>query len=131
MRLKIFLVEDNPLIRQNLIELLEELAWSKVVGWAATEQEASDWLLSHPGSWELAVVDLFLREGSGLGVLKSCVDRSRDKKLIVLSNYINVDSRERCLAAGADAIFDKSQELEEFAQFAMTALRADLDATRV
>lgn len=112
MALITFLVEDNLTIRENLIPALEDLADASVVGFAETETEASEWLAAHSTEWHLAIVDLFLREGSGLGVLSSCRVRLPHQKVVVLSNYATEDIRERCLRMGADAVFDKSTELE-------------------
>jgi len=107
-----FLVEDNLTIRENLIPALEDMANVHVVGFAETEEDAASWLTEHWKEWHLAIVDLFLREGSGLGVLASCRIREAHQKVIVLSNYATRDMRERCMAMGADAVFDKSTELE-------------------
>lgn len=112
MALITYVVEDSATIRENLISTLEEIAPVKVIGFAETEAEASDWLSSHNGDWQLAIVDLFLKEGSGLGVLKGCQSRQKAQKVVVLTNYATVDIRGRCLALGADAVFDKSNELE-------------------
>jgi DNA-binding NarL/FixJ family response regulator len=109
-----YLVEDNPTLLDNLIGTLEEIASVKVVGHAATEAEATRWLLLHGGQWQLAVIDLFLREGSGLGVLASCRQREPHQKMVVLSNYATPDIRRRSLELGANAVFDQSSELEEF-----------------
>ena len=113
MTLITYLVEDNQIILENLIETLEEIADVKVVGHAATEAKASQWLLLHDGHWNLAIVDLFLEEGSGLGVLARCREREPYQKVVVLTNYATHDIRRRCMAFGADAVFDKSTELEE------------------
>jgi DNA-binding NarL/FixJ family response regulator len=118
MRVRIYLVEDSPIIRDNLAESLEELAGARVVGWASTENEAIDWLTNKSSSWDLAVIDLFLLQGSGLNVVTRCKERSFRQKLVVLTNYATPAIRERCLALGADAIFDKSTELDEFTRYA-------------
>ena len=117
MALFTFLVEDNRTIRDNLIPALEDLADAAVVGMAETESDAVIWLSSHPDDWQLLIVDLFLKEGSGLGVLRSCMNRPASKRAVVLSNYINADIRARCMALGADAVFDKSRELEAFFEY--------------
>jgi len=109
-----YLVEDNKMILDNLIETLEEIASVKVVGHAATEAEATRWLLVHDGHWHLAVVDLFLQEGSGLGVLAGCRQREPYQKVVVLTNYATDDVRRRAMELGADAVFDKSNQLDEF-----------------
>ncbi|MEO8020343.1 response regulator [Polaromonas sp.] len=114
MALITYLVEDNQTILENLIETLEEIASVTVIGHAATESEARRWLSLHDGQWQLAVVDMFLREGSGLGVLAGCRQREPHQKVVVLTNFATPDIRQRSMALGADAVFDKSNELDEF-----------------
>lgn len=109
---KTFLVEDSDVIRANLTETLQELAGVEVVGHADTAQQATRWLLAHPDDWDLGVIDLFLREGSGLSVLGALRERRATQRLIVVSNYATPEMRLRCQAAGADAVFDKSTEIE-------------------
>ncbi|CAN7243939.1 response regulator [Pseudorhodoferax sp. LjRoot39] len=115
--LVVFLVEDNALIRDNLIVALEELVDMRVVAWAESEGDAAEWLRAHPDGWQLAVIDLFLRDGSGLGVLQACRERNGRQRAVVLTNYADVDIRAQCLALGADAVFDKSTELDAFLEF--------------
>jgi DNA-binding NarL/FixJ family response regulator len=69
------------------------------------------------------VVDVFLKQGSGLGVLRSCKQRNANQRAVVLSNYVNADIRARCTALGADAVFDKSKELEAFFDYCNCANR--------
>lgn len=110
------LVEDNKVIRDNLIPTLEALSEARIEGVAETEAEAIAWLESHDG-WDIAVVDLFLREGSGLGVLASCQNRSPRQRVIIFSNYATEEVRKRAADLGADAIFDKSTEIEGLLDF--------------
>lgn len=118
MALITFLVEDNSTIRENLIPALADLADAPVVGVAETEAEAVKWLHAHRDVWHLAVVDLFLREGSGLGVLqRACQNRQPHQRVVVLTNYTQPDIRQRCLDMGADAVFDKSNELDAFLDY--------------
>jgi len=116
-----YIVEDSATIRENLISTLEEIAPVKVVGFAETEHEANAWLSAHNGAWKLAIVDLFLKEGSGLGVLKGCQNRNADQKVVVLTNYATNDIRRRCAELGSDAVFDKSNELDELLEFCIQA----------
>jgi two-component system, OmpR family, response regulator len=110
--LKTYIVEDNATIRENLIGTLEELACIKPLGWAETENDAKGWLSQNGQQWDLTIVDLFLKQGSGLGVLESCRSRPAGQKVVVLSNYATVDMRKRCIQLGADAVFDKSNEID-------------------
>jgi DNA-binding NarL/FixJ family response regulator len=110
MAFRVFIVEDSSTIRDNLIETLRELAKFEPVGTAETEHEAKRWLARN--DWDLAIMDLFLREGSGLHVLEACRQRNPGQKVVVLSNHSSPDVRWRCRQLGADAVFDKSTELE-------------------
>lgn len=117
MRLKTFIVEDNPTIRENLIATLEELASVEAVGTSDTENESKAWLVKNSNNWDLAIVDLFLKQGSGLGVLGACRDRKPGQKVVVLSNYATTDIRQRCAQLGVDAVFDKSNEIDALVDY--------------
>ena len=108
-----YLAEDNETIAKSLIETLQEICEVKVVAVGATQNEASHWLADHDGEWDLAIVDLFLKEGSGLGVLAGCRNREDRQKVVVLTNYATPEIRKRATELGANAVFDKSSELEQ------------------
>ena len=109
--LKAFLVEDSPVIRENLIAALEELAPVKVVGTAEDEPAAVSWLDTDQHC-DLVIIDIFLKRGSGLGVLRAAADLHRPMSLVVLSNYATPDMRRKCLELGASRVFDKSNEID-------------------
>jgi len=117
MTFKAYLVEDSPVIRENLVGFLEDVADAQVVASASTEDEAVTWLRMHTDEWDLTIVDLFLKRGNGLGVLHACRNRAPHQKVIVLSNYATPDMRERSEQLGADAFFDKSAELDELVAY--------------
>ena len=128
MRLKTYIVEDNPTIRENLIATLEELACIDAVGTAETENEGKAWLSAQGKKWDLAIVDLFLKQGSGLGVLAACRDRNPWQKVVVLSNYATADIRQRCSQLGVDAVFDKSNEIDALVDYCI-AQAQNLDSS--
>ena len=119
-----YLVEDNETIARNLIDALQEIASVTVTGLSATQAEASHWLALHDGEWDLAIVDLFLQQGSGLGVLAGCRNRQPYQKVVVLTNYATDEIRRQALLLGADAVFDKSAELDDLFDYcvAQTAI---------
>jgi two-component system, OmpR family, response regulator len=123
-RLKTYIVEDNPTIRENLIGTLEELAAIDAVGTAETENDGKAWLNANPAAWDLAIVDLFLKQGSGLGVLSACRDRDTTQKVVVLSNYATPDIRQRCAQLGVDAVFDKSNEIDALVDYCIERTRS-------
>ena len=65
--LRVVLIEDSPILRDMLRELLDELDGVQVVADADDEAGALAELERHRA--DLAIVDLELRAGSGLGVL--------------------------------------------------------------
>ncbi len=117
MRLNTYVVEDNPTICENLIATLEELAGVNTVGTSDNENDGKSWLIENPQAWDLAIVDLFLKQGSGLGVLSACRNRRPTQKMVVLSNYATADIRQRCAQLGVDAVFDKSNEIDALVDY--------------
>lgn len=117
MQLRTYIVEDNATIRENLIGALEELASIRPLGWADTEGAAKQWMAAHTGEWDVAIVDLFLKQGSGLGVLEACRERGAGQRVIVLSNYATPEMRQRCSDLGADVVFDKSREIDALVEY--------------
>lgn len=110
MTIKAFLVEDSPVIRENLIQALHELSPVQVIGTADDEATALAWLDSAHNVCDLVIIDIFLKRGSGLGVLRATNDPRRS--LVVLSNYLSIEMRRKCLDLGASAMFDKSNEID-------------------
>lgn len=130
MQLYIFLVEDNHLIKDQLLKLLNSLGASQVIATAETEEEAVSWLSRNEGLWDLVVLDLVLTSGSGFGVLERMESHHREK-VIVLTNSATHEHRSRCAAYGASAVFDKTAELPDFLQHCDRFRREDRpDGTR-
>jgi len=117
MTFKAYLVEDSPVIRENLVGFLEDVADAEVVASASTEEEAVTWLRQHRDDWDMTIVDLFLQRGNGLGVINACRNRAPHQKVVVLSNYATADMRDRSTRLGADAFFDKSAELDQLVAY--------------
>ena len=110
--LKAFIVEDSPVIRENLTAALEELAPVQIVGTADDEPAAVHWLTVGGHDCDLVIIDIFLKRGSGLGVLRAASELRKPMSLVVLSNYATPDMRRKCMALGADRVFDKSNEID-------------------
>lgn len=113
MAIKTILVEDSERIRTSLIPAMRDLADLEVVAVAETQSDAFRAAEQH-ADWQLMVIDMFLREGSGVGVLRDCMNRRPDQVALVLTNYPTNEIRRRCADLGADGVFDKSLELDAF-----------------
>jgi DNA-binding NarL/FixJ family response regulator len=110
MATRVFLVEDNAVIRDSLIEALADMLHVEVVGWAEDEGTAISAMRTR--DWDVALEDLFLKQGSGLGVARAFNGRGPAQRLFIATNYATADMRRRCSELGADALFDKSVELD-------------------
>ena len=107
--LRVLLVEDSPLIRERLAESIAEPGRIEIVGQADSEQAAIGMLAAAP--WDAMVLDLQLRHGTGLGVLRALISRRPPNvKVIVLTNYAFPQYRAKSMALGADYFFDKARE---------------------
>jgi DNA-binding NarL/FixJ family response regulator len=107
--LRVLLIEDSPLIRERLFESLVDPGRIEIVGEADTEEAAV--ALVSAATWDVLVLDLQLKVGTGLGVLRSLIShRAPEAKVIVLTNYAFPQYRAKSLALGADFFFDKSRE---------------------
>ncbi|MET0383271.1 MAG: response regulator [Burkholderiaceae bacterium] len=122
--LDVYLVEDNERLLESLIAALEELAPIRIVGTAADESVAVRWLQDGAERCDLVIADIFLRTGSGLGVIAAAQGRRPNAVRVILSNYATDEMRARCLAGGAERVFDKSRDIDSLVAFC-TAL-ADL-----
>jgi two-component system, OmpR family, response regulator len=115
--LKTFVVEDNPTFRENLVNTLEELTCVRVVGGCAAEDEGHAWLSDTGNAWDLVVLDLFLKRGSGMRLAQKIARQRPTQKVVVFSNYANASVRKRCAQLGVDAVFDKSTEIDALVDY--------------
>ncbi|MES2186356.1 MAG: response regulator [Pseudomonadota bacterium] len=121
MPLKIYLIEDDEATRETLTALLQQrLGAVDIVGFGDNERSVTHWLSTHDRGWDLAIVDLQLRQGSGYGALQWCATRLPWQKVVVLSSMVSDEVRSRCLAEHADAVFDKSSEMDTLVDFCRT-----------
>jgi two-component system OmpR family response regulator len=123
--LKAFVVEDNPAIRDSLVEALAEISGVETAGTAANEKAAVAWLRDPAHAWDIAIVDLVLEPGgSGFGVLLALRERPPVRKVMVLTGSASPDVRQRCESLGADGVFDKSMETEALLDWCAALARA-------
>jgi two-component system, OmpR family, response regulator len=115
--LDVYVVEDNVIVLESLIGALEELAPVHVVGTAADESVAVAWLDASGDRCDLVIIDIFLRSGSGLGVIAAARRERPGAALVVLSNYATDEMQARCLASGADRVFDKSRDIDQLVAY--------------
>jgi len=113
MALRVFLVEDSAAQCAYLTQILTAEAKAVIVGVASTEPQAVDWLDRHPGQWDIALIDLFLGEGTGVGVIRHCQNRLPEQSILVMTNHARNDHLlHHCERLGVDAVYHKATELD-------------------
>ena len=117
MPVDVFLVEDLKTIQSAIEAMLQGLGSYRIVANAPTEAEALEWLEQNPLGWELAIIDLVLEQGSGMGVIRRCRRTAPGAKVVVFSNFVTPGIRQHCLHLGADAAFHKHDDLAAFADW--------------
>ena len=122
--LRFFIVEDSPLVRGRLVEMLESLDRVVVVGEAARVPEAVEGILATRP--DAGLLDLHLADGGeGLDVLRAVRALAPATEFIVLTNHSEPQYRRASAAAGAQHFLDKSGETHRIRQIA-----AELAAAR-
>lgn len=114
MPVRLLLVEDLPQMQGVVLDLLATVGDFRLVAIRSTEAEANLWLDEHPDGWDLAVIDLILEQGTGLGVVARARNRPPASKVVVFSDYATEGIRKHCLKLGADAAFQKGEDLHAF-----------------
>jgi two-component system response regulator DevR len=108
--LKVFLVDDSPLVRRSLAALFDTLPGVTIVG-EAEEPDAALRGIRATGA-DLAIVDLHLAGSNGMAVVESLANGTPRILTMVLINHSSPAFRIACHDAGADYFFDKTCEHE-------------------
>jgi len=111
---RVFIVEDSPLIRKRIMDNLRSIGGFIVVGFAESEDDAVAAITETEP--DVVVTDIRLKEGNGIEVVRQVRQASLTSppKIYVLSNYASPEYRHECELVGADAFFDKSGEYDRF-----------------
>jgi two-component system OmpR family response regulator len=111
---RVMLVEDSSSIRTRLLELLTEVPGLEIVGVADDAAGAMD--IFQRCRPDAAVLDIRIRNGSGIALLDQIKQQRRDCVVIMLTSLVHQEYRQRCLAAGADHFLEKSREFSRVAK---------------
>ena len=108
--LRVFIVEDSPIVRERLAALLGSIEGAATVGEASSAPEAVARILeARP---DAVVCDLKLADGSGFDVLRAVHERAPGIDLYMLSNFSAEPYRRLAARLGARDFFDKSHEIQ-------------------
>jgi DNA-binding NarL/FixJ family response regulator len=112
--LRVFVVEDSGVFRDALAEALGEIP-ATIVGHAEDEATAAAWLEAN--ACDLVIVDLWLRTGSGLGLMRTLHAAPRTFRWVVLSSFVDESTRRAATALGAGRAFDKASDMDQLVAY--------------
>jgi DNA-binding NarL/FixJ family response regulator len=114
---RVLIVDDHPVMRMGLVELLEHEPDLEVAGTACDVPEGLHQIEAlRP---DVAIVDISLKGGNGIELIEQSKARHLDVKMLVSSMYDESLFAERVLRAGAMGFISKQEPPEEM----LSALR--------
>jgi two-component system nitrate/nitrite response regulator NarL len=106
----VVIVDDHPLFRKGLIQLLRTINGFELVGEAASGREGVACVLAHRP--DLLLIDLNMKDMSGLDVLKLVKQADLDTRVVMVTVSDAADDLVAALRAGADGYLLKDMEPE-------------------
>ena len=106
----VFILDDSPQLMEMLCELISDPGHIEVVGSASSAIKALEAIrLSSP---DVVIVDLQLKDGSGLDVVKAIrlLPQTQNVVIILFTNHVSRELHNHALALGANYFFDKSRD---------------------
>jgi two-component system, NarL family, invasion response regulator UvrY len=117
--IRIFLVDDHPILTEVLSDALRESGRFEVMGTAQTGEEALDRL--EEKEVDILVLDVTLPDISGLEIAGRLVARETSPKIVFLTGNTSERTLVELSLIGASAIVEKSMKLETLIR-ALTAV---------
>jgi len=115
--MKVFLVEDSPMLRERVQAILASIPGAETCGHAASAAGAIAAIeAARP---DVVVLDIQLEQGSGFEVMRTIRASMPQVKFYVLTNFANDAYRRKAEGLGARGFFDKSTEFERLRQALM------------
>jgi DNA-binding NarL/FixJ family response regulator len=111
---KLLLVEDSALIRDVIIEMLDDCEQLTIENIATTSDEAIDFL--NTGEYDMVVLDIELAKGTGFDVVRHTQQQDfpfKTPDIVMLTNHGNSYYRNLARDMGVDYFFDKSLQFDE------------------
>ncbi len=121
---KVLLVDDHPIVRQGLGQLINEEPDLSICAEAEDFQQALTALDdAHP---DVAIVDISLKDRSGIELIKEIRSRKPELPILVLSMHDESLHAERVLRAGAKGYIMKQEATEQVMNAIRRVLRGEV-----
>ena len=123
----ILIVDDHPLFRKGVIQLIQTLPELKFVGEAANGADGIR--LARELDPDLVLLDLNMKDMSGVEVLKAVKAAGLDARVVMLTVSDHADDLIAALQAGADGYLLKDMEPEDLTAHLAQAARGEITIT--
>lgn len=120
---RVLVAEDSTVVRERLVWALKEAGVARVDEAATVDETVA---LARERGPDVVLLDLELRDGSGLAAVPAILAANPRALVVVLTNHAAPEYRRRAQAAGAHLFFDKSVAFER----AVEAVRAQVNKHR-
>ena len=112
--IKVLIVDDHPIVREGLKQILAETPDLIVAGEASTAEEALTKVKN--GDWSVVVLDISLPDRNGLDVLKQIKAQKPELPILILTMHDEEQYAMRVLKAGASGYVTKESAPEQLAE---------------
>ena len=109
--MKVIIADDSKLIRDRIAERVKLIDSVNVVAQTTNSFETIEEIKKHKP--DVLILDIRMPEGSGINVLKYIKENKIRIVTIVVTNYPNIQYKNKCFELGADYFFGKVLEFDE------------------
>jgi two-component system, NarL family, nitrate/nitrite response regulator NarL len=120
----ILIVDDHPLFRKGVIQLIQAAPEFQFVGEAPSGKEGIQ--LARRLQPDMILLDLNMKDMNGVEVLKTLKDEGLDSRIIMLTVSDQAEDLMAALQAGADGYLLKDMEPEDLMQQLVEAARGKI-----
>jgi len=118
----VLIVEDNPITRDVLIQVVESEAKLAFLGYAESCAEAIKSLACKP---DILLVDIGLPDGSGIDLIRSAKQQLPETEIMVISSFGDEDHVVDAIEAGATGYILKDKSLAKVGSHILSLMKGD------
>jgi DNA-binding NarL/FixJ family response regulator len=123
-RKKVLVVDDHPIVRERIAELINQEADLSVCGEAEDTAQALKAVAEHRP--DVAIVDISLKDSYGIELVKQLKELYPDMPALVLSMHDELMYGERALRAGARGYLTKQEASKKVVDAVRRVLRGEI-----
>jgi DNA-binding NarL/FixJ family response regulator len=114
MALRIFIVDDHPMVVEGMRSMLQQLEGIEVCGHATHAKSCLGYFIKNTA--DVVLLDINLPDQSGIEVCKTLLQQHPTLKIIALTNFDQLTYMQRMKDSGAQGYLLKNASLDEIEQ---------------